>query len=358
VYRKFLLLFILVCSLFSAQAQPPAPNTDSASRVINILNSLRIFVSQKDSLRYIVGDVVIRQGTTLFKADSVVQNERQRYIEAFGRIYINESDSVITTARYLKYYLDTRQAILKQDVRIKTANGNFNAPSVEYDLANKVAVYKEGAQIYSKKSTLTSRTGQYYTNTKDALFTGNVILKGPEYNTYTDTLYYNVNTELATFVTYTKVVNKKKQQTIETTRGFYDMKRGVASFTERSVIRDSSRVIVGEKIDSDEKSRTLQITQGYIRDTAKGQYIAGINIALDDKNRFLEVRGNGIYKDTIEGFVLTGNTILADENSGRSLATGKPVAIIKQEEDSIYIAADTLYSGRIEAGLNQKSYGS
>lgn len=328
----------------------PPINRDSATRIVKILDNGRIYVNVKDSMRYIVDHVVLRHENTLFKADSVVQNEKLHFIEAFGRVYINDADSVITTSRYLKYFTDTRIAILRNNVVIKTATGSFNSEEVEYNMISKVATYKKGATIYSKKSKLTSREGQYSTNTNDALFTGKVVMHDKDSDVYTDTLYYNTQTEIATFVTYTKIINKKKNQTVETTRGFYDMKRGIANLLEYSVIKDSSRTIAGQRIDLDDQAKTLQITEGYILDTAKGQYIAGKSVYIDDKNKFLRILGNGVFKDSIEGFVITGNEINGDDKTGRFMSTGKTVAIIKQEEDSIFIAADTLFSGRIEAG--------
>lgn len=355
--KKTFIFLLLLFTVATLRAQPgglvtsgPPINRDSATRIVKILDNGRIYVNVKDSIRYMVEHVVLRHENTLFKADSVVHNEKLRFLEAFGKIYINDADSVITTARYLKYYIDTRVAVLKNDVTIKTATGSFNSNEVEYNMISKVATYKKGATIYSKKSRLTSREGQYSTNTNDALFTGKVVMHDKDSDVYTDTLYYNTQTEIATFVTYTKIINKKKNQVVETTRGFYDMKRGVANLLEYSVIRDSSRIIAGQRIDLDEQAKTLQLTEGFIRDTAKGQYIAGKSVYLDDKNKFLRILGNGIYKDSVEGFVITGNEINGDDKTGRFMSTGKTVAIIKQEEDSVFIAADTLFSGRIEAG--------
>jgi lipopolysaccharide transport protein LptA len=369
--QLFIFLGLLLCSQW-AMAQPPvtkppvapppaipgasvqvsAPavqNVDSARRSIKILHYDRIYTNQKDSFKYIVGRVEIEQENTLFKADSVYISEKLpgRYLEAFGRVYINESDSVITTARYLKYFPDTKIANLKNDVQIKNKNGNFSGSEIIYDLNTKIASYNTPSRITSRKSVLTSRSGQYYSTSKDALFTDKVVLKDPEYDIYTDTLFFNTSTEIANFVTYTKVVNKKRKQTIETTRGFYDMRKGIASFSERTRIRDSSRTIEGDVVNFNDKDKTLNIERGFILDTAKGQYVSGLRIAIDDKNKYMQIEGNGIFKDTIEGFVITGNYIFADNKTGRSLATGKPVAIIRQDNDSIYIAADTLYSGRI-----------
>jgi lipopolysaccharide export system protein LptA len=372
----FLFLLVFLCKFSFAQTF----NSDSANRVIRIIEDDRIVVSAKDSFKIVVGNpLIIKQGNTIFKADSVYIDERvgKKFMEAFGRVYINESDSVITKAGYIKYYTEKKVAELKKDVSIKSKGGTFIGNEVEYDLNTKMATYKNGGKIISKKSVLTSKAGQYFSNSKDALFTNDVVLKGPDNNITTDSLYYNSDTEIANFVTYTKIVDYKKKRTVETTRGYYDAKKGKAVFTERTQINDNGRTLVGDRMDLDDKAKTLLIEgrgkvkdssrtiigeyifaddiakklkvqgKGFIEDTVKKETISGDLIEIDEKNQLLHIERNGVYKNEKEGIVLTGNLIDSDGKTGRSLATGKPVAIVKQENDSIYIAADTLFSGKI-----------
>ncbi len=320
---------------------------------IDIKQSERIKVSNKDSFKYIVGNqAIVKQGTTLFKADSIFINDRQpRKMEAFGNIYINENDSVITTAQYLEYYIDEKTALLKTNVSIKSKSGTFKGEMVNYDLNNKLATYTTPSTITGKNSVLTSKAGKYYANTKDAIFTGNVNMTGPDFSTITDTLYYNVSTEVATFVTYTKGFNKKKGQTFETFGGTYDIKKGIADFNERTVIKDKNSTIVADKSFLDEKSKIYRL-RGNARITRKDaenktEIFAGQIIDIDDVNKIYHIEGNGLYSSEKDNFVITGNYLDGDEKTGRLLARGKPVAIIKQENDSIFIAADTLFSGKI-----------
>jgi lipopolysaccharide export system protein LptA len=347
---------------------------------IQILDNTKIQVNNKDSFKYVLGNpAIIKQGNTLFKADSIYISDKMpfRFIEAFGNVYINESDSVVTNAGYLKYLTDSKLATLKNNVSIRSKGGLFTTNDVDYDLNTKLATYKTGGKIVSKKSILTSKTGQYYANSKDALFTNNVVLNGPEYDINTDTLYFNSETEIANFVSFTKVVNHKKKQTIETTRGYYDMKRGKASFSERSIFKENGRTIKADKMDMDETNKTYVLQgsasiveenrivegeyidinekeekykvqgNGLIIDKEKQETFRGQLIELNKKTELYHLEGNALYKNEKEGIVITGNTINGDGKLGRFLSTGKPVAIIKQENDSIYIAADTLYSGRI-----------
>jgi hypothetical protein len=51
--------------------------------------------------------------------------------------------------------------------------------------------------------------------------------------------------------------------------------------------------------------------------------------------------------DTAQGFIILANDIFANKKTGAYLATRNPLMIIKQEKDSIYIKADTLFSARL-----------
>jgi len=52
-----------------------------------------------------------------------------------------------------------------------------------------------------------------------------------------------------------------------------------------------------------------------------------------------------LVKDSANGFIVLANQIFLNNKSNSFLATRKPVLIIKQQKDSIYISSDTIYSG-------------
>ncbi|MDQ6608563.1 MAG: hypothetical protein M3Y85_01945, partial [Bacteroidota bacterium] len=51
--------------------------------------------------------------------------------------------------------------------------------------------------------------------------------------------------------------------------------------------------------------------------------------------------------DTAKGISILANSIFANRKNEAFLATQKPLMIVKQDKDSIYIAADTLFSARL-----------
>jgi lipopolysaccharide export system protein LptA len=71
-------------------------------------------------------------------------------------------------------------------------------------------------------------------------------------------------------------------------------------------------------------------------------------MAIDDSLGLGEFRGNAVYKskDSLS-FDLLANNIKTNRNKDILLATELPVLLIKQPKDTMYISADTLYSGRL-----------
>ncbi|MEO6870244.1 MAG: hypothetical protein ABI168_11400, partial [Ginsengibacter sp.] len=140
-------------------------------------------------------------------------------------------------------------------------------------------------------------------------------------------------TKIATFISKTNIKNADVE--INTTQGTYDLNTNNAFFTSRTTVRDSSGRI----------------------------YVAN-NMALEDKTGNAQMEGNAVVIDTANNFVILANQIFLNKKNNSFLATRKPVLIIKQKDDSTYIAADTIYSGinlKVEANdrtiINDSSAG-
>src|SRR6476646_2291150 len=103
---RFIRLFFFSLLFFAAaKATAQMPDT-SSSKKLQILRADRLNFQQLDSatqLQSLGGNVLVRQGKTLFACDSAVLNVKQNILEAFGKVHINDADSVHTYADYLRY---------------------------------------------------------------------------------------------------------------------------------------------------------------------------------------------------------------------------------------------------------------
>ncbi len=325
MFARIFIPTALLLFTFTARAQrdslpAPAPGVlvDSAN-TLQILRSARLNIEKIDSvttLQSLGGNVLVRQGTTLFHADSAVINQGTKLMQAYGNIHINDNDSLHTYSKYLRYLGAERIAFLKENVKLVDNKGStLTTSELEYDLNTQIAVFKKNGKVVNKKTTLTSREGEYNGVTKDVMFKKNVVLKDPGYSIYTDSLMYNATTERATFVAPTTIINEGRK--IYTREGYYDLKQGKAFFAKRPQIVDSTYSIIADEM------------------------------AFDDKEGIGQFRGNVVYVDTANNVSIISNQLFVNNKKSSFLATQKPLMILVQGKDSVYITADTLYSARL-----------
>lgn len=289
-----------------------------AGKLIEFLSAESYNIKKQDSLDFLilVGHVKVKQGTTLLFGDSIIVNATNNSLEGFGKVHINDADSIHTYADYLKYDGNTKKAQLRNHVKLTDGRGTLTTDSLDYDVAVKIGVYKKGGKLVRNKTVLKSTEGVYYGITRDVIFRNKVSLIDPDNRIFTDTLEYNTYSQLANFISPSKIISGSR--IIKTKNGNYNIGSRKGYLYERSSIDDSSYFFIADEM------------------------------AIDDSLGLGEFRGNALYKskDSLS-FDLLANNIKTNRNKDILLATELPTLMIKQPKDTLYISADTLYSGRL-----------
>ena len=312
------LAVLLICSR-AVLAQKPLPRPSQSSdtvRVVEIIRADRFNFRTVDSatqLQILTGNVQIRQGKTFFNCDSLVWNEATNFMEAHGNVHIRDADSINIYSRYLQYEGNRKTAIFRNNVRLSDGNSTLFTDDMEYDMNGKVGQYRNGGRIESKQTTLTSRQGYYYADIKDVYFIGDVKMSDPEVALASDSLLYNTGNQVATFIAPTTI--RSGASIINTREGYYDLKLKKAKFGSRARMQDSTSVMIAD------------------------------DFAFDEASGLGEAAGNVQYRDTAQGLLLFSNRVFFKKVKKNFLATEKAVVVTVQEQDSVFIAADTIYSG-------------
>ena len=311
-----------ICSTYAQQPATPADTT----KVVNILHADRLGFSKKDTanpIQYGAGNVAARQNNTLFYSDSAVLNQKTKTFQAYGKVHINDADSTHIYGEYMRYHFDTKMAYMQKKVTLTNGKSVLTTDELEYDLNQKIGVYKNGGKVVNGSTVLTSKEGTYFDELKDVYFRKNVVLVDPKYTLRADSLLYNTETEIATFIGPTRIVDSSKRE-IVTSEGFYDTKNRIAQFGKRPTIRDGKTLLKAD------------------------------NIYADDASGIRRAEGNAVYIDTAQGVSILANLLIDDQNTNLMTATRKPLMIIRQDQDSIYVVADTILSGFVtKADTNQ-----
>jgi lipopolysaccharide export system protein LptA len=314
--QKAILVLLLLLPAFFSFGQLTTGDSLSSVQILNARNLQFQRLADGTELQILVGNVRLKQGTTLFTTDSCVLNSNAKTFSAFGNVFINDSDTAKVWANTMRYHYDRKYAYLNGNVRLTDGQGTLTTPALEYDAARRIGTYNNGGKVVNRRTTVTSGAGIYYADIHDIYFKRNVVMKDPGYTVTSDSILYNTETRLARFIAAT-IIKDSSGRVIRTSEGFYDLQVGKAEFTQRTSIVDKSLTVVGDFITSDDES-------GIVR-----------------------IEGRGVLIDTAKGINILADRIFANKKTEAFLATNKPLMIIRQERDSIYVAADTLFSARL-----------
>ena len=320
---KLAYFLLLCCILVGGQiawSQKTGETATDTVKKVQILNAKKLqFLKTNDTteLQILAGDVRLKQANTLFYCDSCVINNSIHLFEAFGHVHINDADTANAYSDYLRYLTDKRIAYLQKNARLTDGKALLTTDNLEYDVDTKLGIYTNGGRLVTKsKSVLTSGEGYYYTDLKDIYFKKNVDLKDPAYTLKSDSLLYNTESEVARFIAKT-FIRDSSNRTIVTSEGYYDSKNKKAEFGKRPLIQDGARRYTGD------------------------------HIITNDSTHISQIDGNAIIVDTAQATTIIAGHIIANNETESFLAFNKPLMIVKQEEDSVYITSDTLFSARL-----------
>ena len=317
---------VLLALADRAQAQVSfgKPGSDSI-KIVQILDDEIYHSDQIDSVTTIttlVHHVKIKQDSTLIFCDSLRMNPHEDYIECFGNVHINDHDSINIYSEYMKYLVSKKFVHFEKNVKLTDGKGTLLSDALDYDMNLRMGTFDHGGKIVNKESVLTSDRGVYFEDSKDVHFSGNVILRDPQYDLSSDSLLYNTANQRSTFITKTNVLFKDTtHRTVTTWAGWYDLQTKQAKFDKggdhRPVITDGAQIITGD------------------------------DVHVDDSTGISTADGNADYRDTVQGIRLVADHMISDRKKNTFLATKHPMMIIKQDKDSIYVTADTLRSARL-----------
>ena len=261
----------------------------------------------------LIGNVVIKQDSTLFYCDSAFINEKLNNFEAFSNVHIKVNDTVDVYGDRLLYDGNTKIAELFENVKLVDKNTILTTEHLIYNRISKTAWYDVGGKIVNKDNTLTSIYGLYFTKTRTFHFRKDVVLINPENEAYSDTLIYNTNTETAFFLGPSII--RGKESTIYTEDGWYDTKNDVSNLSKRPFISNDEQILYAD------------------------------SIYYENDKYFGKAMGNvGMYfRLPIHKVLIKGKKGELWDDQNMAYITDSAMAITYDDQDSLFIHADTMW---------------
>lgn len=402
---RLVLLFVIgATQLYSQNINEPQ---DTIEVEVEYSDYLKGEIVKGQMVRIMSGDVRLRQGNAILTCDSasMIGNE----VKAYGEVVIEE-DTVKIFADSLFYDGNNRKARLMGDVILTDSKSDLFTSVLYYDMETKVGTYNTGAVIKNKDTRLFSKKGYYYVDLDEAYFKDSVVVADPEFSLKTDTLKINTETNITYFLGATNILNKDGSQ-IFCTDGFYDPQNKYAEFKNQprfktedglgnsdkiiykgdvneiildgnAFFKDKSQTVNAPKIFYNTESKKF-VTEGGTKIQDEGRTIVAQNSSYDEptetvmfsgqvtfsdssqildtdtlyyqrEQRLGKAMGSVVWRDTTQDIMIECDTLFFNDSTEYIKAIGRPLMSTLVEDDSLYMAADTLFSYPLDT-LNKDS---
>jgi lipopolysaccharide export system protein LptA len=235
---------------------------------------------------------------------------KENFVKAFGDVLVQQGDTIEMRSNYGEYNGESSLAFAAGNVTLKEPASSLESDTLYFDRVKQQAYYTSGGTVRDTSSVLTSRIGKLYTEQKKYEFSGSVVIENPEYTVRAPRLDFYSESGLAFLYGDSQI--ESPSSTIYCQRGYYNTRSNRGHFVKNSRVDYNQRILYGDSIYFDRPS-------GYASATN--------NIKLIDSTNNMVVRGHyaEVFKPQDSIYI-----------------TNRALAISVQEQDSIYIHADTL----------------
>ncbi len=297
-----LILFVLFSFVTTAQEK----------KRIDILQAGEMSSNEKivSDAQRLIGDVILKHIDALMYCDSAYSYTNANKVDAFGRVHINQGDSVHLYADKVYYNGDISMARSIGNVRLQNRNATLYTDTLDYQLNTNIGSYDDNGKIVDSINVLTSVIGRFLVDENRAWFYQDVKGVGEKYELYSDTISYN--TETGRIYIESPATIRDSSGILYAKGGWYDTGTGHAFLTKDPVVFNEERQLKGNVIE-------------YYRDTGEGFANGAVEI-YDLRNKM----------------VVTGETATYNEIQKRAMVTDSAVLILYSREDSLFLHADTL----------------
>lgn len=316
---SYIFLFFVLTLNFNAQtATKPAATSKKQIEILNADNGS--FDQSLNSAKILSGNVKCEhEGALLFCDTAYIYSETNKMI-ARGHILITKGDSIRVTGDRLIYEGKTRIATLENNVKCVEKDMTLTTNLLTFDVGASVANYYNGGTIVNKENTLVSKRGHYYSATKEASFHEDVVLTNPDYKMNSDTLKYLIPTRTSYFLGPSIILSKTDYIYCE--NGWYDTNKEKAAFSKNALLVTSQQKLRGDSL-------------FYDRNLKYGRAFRNVTLV-----------------DTSQKSIIYGDYIEYRELKSEALVTKKALYARILDNDTIFIAADTLYHRDIDSVNN------
>jgi lipopolysaccharide export system protein LptA len=252
---------------------------------------------------------IVHEGVEMW-CDQAYVYFKDNFVKAYGAVRIEQGDTLHMRSNYAEYNGNTSFAFASGGVVLTEPATTLHTDTLYFDRIKQQAYYRSGGTVRDTASTLTSRIGRYFANSKKYQFLSKVKIVNPKYTVNSPQLDFYSESGIAYLYGASTIVSETS--TVYCERGYYDTRGDTGYFVKNSRIDYENRILYGDSI-------------------------------YFDRNRsFASATNNIKVLDTINETIIRGHYAEVFREKDSVFITKRAVAITLQEKDSVFVHADTL----------------
>ena len=187
IAELFLIFFLIIIS---------AATSAKAQSNVNILQADRLDggLVNGETIRKILGDVILQTEDMLMETDSVYQYVDQNLLVSFNTQI--ETENEVIWADVLYYNTETEFSRMRGRVIVQSEQNTVFSDSIDVDQQNDLAFFNVPVRFEDEGGTLIAENGRYYQAADSAVFRGNVQLADSSQYLEADSLFMNRSKDL------------------------------------------------------------------------------------------------------------------------------------------------------------------
>ena len=310
------------CTSLLAQPQTEKQKVDIKSGYLEIKPELPdaiIYTKDENGQVY-----VVHEGVEMW-CNQAYLYAKDNFVKAYGEVKISQGDTVTMKSTYAEYNGNTSFAFASGNVTLKEPQTTLTTDTLYFDRIKQQAYYRTGGTVVDTASTLTSRIGRYYAETKKYSFLSDVKIVNPKYTVNSEQLDFYSETGGAYLYGESTIVSETS--TVYCERGYYDTRADTGYFVKNSRIDYNNRILYGD------------------------------SIYFDRNKSFASATNNIKVLDTLNKSIIRGHYAEVFREKDSLFITKRAVAVTLRDKDSMYVHADTLrITGKPESRILRGFY--
>ncbi len=295
----FLIFLLLPIASASAQAKVIVTENDTTGKKeIRIIYS-DLLENETDSLdnrtTKLSGNVELQQDSVLMYCDTAFKQGNN--IIAYGNVAIQQNDSLKVFSDSLVYRGETKIADLFGNVVMESNNKQLFTSYLNYELDPKIARYVTGALITQGDTKLVSKRGTFFVQTDEMFFKDSITVYDSTFTLRADTLLYNSETQVVTFLGPTLI--NQDSNLIYCEEGFYDMDTKLAEFTKNAQYVKGEQKATAEMITYDGSMKEIRL-EGDAKFVENDKLATADVIRYDEGTEDIFLEGNAFFRDSTQ----------------------------------------------------------